>query len=405
MKKAENDIKKELPNDWKMKSLGTIASLITKGSTPTTYGYSYQESGVNFIKIENIKDGKINIPSIEFFISDEAHNSQQRSKLKEGDLLFSIAGTIGSVAKVFKEDLPANTNQALAIIRGYENELYSDFLSYYLKSNLTKTLINKARGGALQNISLTDIKESSIIYPPLPEQQRIVEKLDALFLKIDKAIGLTKENLEHSKHLLPSALNEVFKDGEIKTLNEIATVARGKSKHRPRNDEKLFGGQYPFIQTGDVRKATKYITEFEQKYSDIGLAQSKIWPKGTICLTIAANIGDVAILGIDACFPDSVVGILTNKKCISEYLYYYLQTLQSELDKKANAAAQKNINLNILEQVEVPLPNLSTQQKIVNYLNKLSNKQKQLVAHYSKQLKQLEGLKASLLDGAFRGEI
>ena len=83
MKKAENDIKKELPNDWKMKSLGTIASLITKGSTPTTYGYSYQERGVKFIKIENIKDGKINIPSIEFFISDEAHNSQQRSKLKE----------------------------------------------------------------------------------------------------------------------------------------------------------------------------------------------------------------------------------------------------------------------------------------------------------------------------------
>jgi len=95
---------------------------------------------------------------------------------------------------------------------------------------------------------------------------------------------------------------------KYKTLDQMGSISRGRSKHRPRNDERLFGGLYPFIQTADVKSAELYITDYSQSYSEFGLQQSKLWPIGTLCITIAANIADTAILGIPACFPDSIMG-------------------------------------------------------------------------------------------------
>ena len=95
-------------------------------------------------------------------------------------------------------------------------------------------------------------------------------------------------------------------------LDQLGSVARGKSRHRPRNDPSLYGGRWPFFQTGDVKAADLYLSKFTQTYSDIGLAQSKLWPAGTLCITIAANIADTAILGIPGCFPDSVVGFISD---------------------------------------------------------------------------------------------
>ncbi|PWK28240.1 type I restriction enzyme S subunit [Arcicella aurantiaca] len=155
---------------------------------------------------------------------------------------------------------------------------------------------------------------------------------------------------------------------EWKKLGEVAEVKRGKSKHRPRNDKSLFGGKFPFIQTGDVRNAHKYITEFTESYSEKGLEQSKLWSKGTICLTIAANIGDVAILGVDACFPDSVVGILS-KKGNNEFMYYFLTTLKEKLESKATKSAQMNLNVEKLVDFEIPLPPLKEQERIVQKLD------------------------------------
>ncbi len=186
--------------------------------------------------------------------------------------------------------------------------------------------------------------------------------------------------------------------------NQIATVARGKSKHRPRNDKSLFGGDFPFIQTGDVRNADQYITAYSTTYNAKGLAQSKLWPVGTICLTIAANIGEVAILGIDACFPDSVVGISSDSES-NEYIYYYLTTLQQHLDSKANMAAQKNINLRVLSEITIPLPSLGEQKRIVIHLNSLFERTRTLEAATQEKLNDLAILKSSLLDAAFKGQL
>ena len=149
-------------------------------------------------------------------------------------------------------------------------------------------------------------------------------------------------------------------------LGDITCLKRGKSKHRPRNDPKLFGGNYPFIQTGDVAKAGKYITDFKTTYSDLGLLQSSMFYEGTLCITIAANIADVSILKINACFPDSIVGLsVYNNLCNIEFLYYFFCYVQNSLDAIAPSTAQKNINLEILNNLLIPLPPLEEQHRIV----------------------------------------
>ena len=156
-------------------------------------------------------------------------------------------------------------------------------------------------------------------------------------------------------------------------LTDIGEVSRGKSKHRPRNDKKLFGGQYPFIQTGDVARANTYIITHSQTYNEIGLAQSRLFPKNTICITIAANIGDVAILSYDACFPDSVVGIIPFDSVVKgEYILCLLKVVKTQLEKFAPATAQKNINLGILDKLFFPLPPIKEQERIVNKVKKIN---------------------------------
>jgi type I restriction enzyme, S subunit len=154
---------------------------------------------------------------------------------------------------------------------------------------------------------------------------------------------------------------------KLLNLKEVCIIKRGKSKHRPRNEPALYGGKYPFIQTGDIRNASgNNITEYTQTYSELGFQQSKIWPKGTLCITIAANIGETAILGFDACFPDSVVGLLCNEKfLLNKYTNYFFISFKQKLEKLAPATAQKNINVDILEKVEIPLAPIIEQHKIV----------------------------------------
>lgn len=154
---------------------------------------------------------------------------------------------------------------------------------------------------------------------------------------------------------------------------ELGILGRGKSKHRPRNDPALFdGGTHPMIQTGDVARSQGVITTYTAKYNDIGLAQSMKWPKGTMCITIAANIADSGILGFDACFPDSVVGfrpasVFENAR----YFEYFIRTAKANLIEFAPATAQKNINLAILRSVLIPLPPLVEQRRIVAKVDEL----------------------------------
>lgn len=153
------------------------------------------------------------------------------------------------------------------------------------------------------------------------------------------------------------------------TLAELGRVSRGRSRHRPRHADFLYGGVHPFFQTGDVRNANFYLTEYSQTYSDAGLAQSKKWPAGTLCITIAANIAEVAILGIDACFPDSIIGFVAEEqRCDVRYVKYWFDVFQKQFQQVSQGAAQDNLSLEKLLSFKIPIPDLSVQRRIADIL-------------------------------------
>ena len=170
---------------------------------------------------------------------------------------------------------------------------------------------------------------------------------------------------------------------EYVTLDKLGDVSRGRSKHRPRNDASLFGGDYPFIQTADVKDAPFYITSYSETYNERGLAQSKLWHKGTLCITIAANIADTAILGIDACFPDSVMGFLPHKGVSDvRFVKYAFDILQRDMRQISQGTAQDNLSWQKLSTIKFPKPPIEIQERIADllvvYEDLIENNQKQI---------------------------
>lgn len=182
--------------------------------------------------------------------------------------------------------------------------------------------------------------------------------------------------------------------------------SRGKSKHRPRNDKKLFGGEYPFIQTGEIRNANKYVDTYSVAYNDFGLSQSKLWNAGTVCITIAANIAETAILSFASCFPDSVIGVFPDiKKTSSDFLYYLLQYSKLKLQELGKGSAQDNINSGTFENMLFSFPLLQEQQSIVEKLDALSEHCRAMEENYRQTLTACDELKKALLKKAFNGEL
>ena len=174
---------------------------------------------------------------------------------------------------------------------------------------------------------------------------------------------------------------------EYKTLDQLGEVSRGRSKHRPRNDPSLFGGKYPFIQTADVKAANFYITEYDTTYNEKGLAQSRLWNPGTLCITIAANIADTGILAMDACFPDSVMGFLPYERIADvRFVKYCFDILQQNCKKISQGAAQDNLSWEKLSTILFPAPPIEVQTKIADILSTYDN----LIENNQKQIKLLE---------------
>ena len=154
-------------------------------------------------------------------------------------------------------------------------------------------------------------------------------------------------------------------------LNELGKLNRGKSKHRPRNESSLFNGKYPFVQTGDIKSSNFYVTEYSQTYSEKGLAQSKLWKKGTLCITIAANIAETGILGIDACFPDSIIGFVADeKKSDVKFIKYHFDLLKIHLQSISQGTTQDNLSQEKLLKFDFTVPaDVNHQQRIASILS------------------------------------
>lgn len=171
------------------------------------------------------------------------------------------------------------------------------------------------------------------------------------------------------------------------TLDQMGIISRGRSKHRPRNDARLFGGSYPFIQTGDIGSAGLYVTEYSQTYNEEGLAQSKLWEKDTLCITIAANIADTALLAFPACFPDSIMGFTPHKKIANvKFVKYCFDVLQKDCQQISQGTAQDNLSWKKLSTILFPCPPIEIQNKIATILSRYDS----LIENYQKQIKLLE---------------
>ena len=211
------------------------------------------------------------------------------------------------------------------------------------------------------------------------------------------------EQLTSSKlAMLPS-----LPEGQAYTyLVNLGELERGKSKHRPRNDPELFGGPYPFIQTGDVKAANRTIRNYSQTYSDCGLHQSKLWPEGTLCITIAANIAETAFLGFDGCFPDSIVGFTaTETLVLPSYVRLFIESFRTRIEAYAPATAQKNINLTTLQQIVIPLCSLEEQRILIDQLEALLSVVEEQMTAINTELVKADVLRQAILKKAFAGQL
>ncbi|MCQ2737138.1 MAG: restriction endonuclease subunit S [archaeon] len=288
----------------------------------------------------------------------------------------------------------------------YENNglILPKFVYYYLLNNIY-ILENGFKGAGLKHISKKYLQNIEILFPrDINIQQQIVEKIE----NIEELITYRNNSLELLDLYLKSVFFKMFgnpilneMEWDLYKFKQVGTLQRGKSKHRPRNAPELLGGDYPLIQTGDVSNSGNYIYDYYQTYSELGLKQSKMWSKGTLCITIAANIAKTGILTFDACFPDSIVGFIPNDYVCVEYVQFWMSFLQKILESTAPESAQKNINLKILNDLNIPVPPIELQNQFAEIVKQVEEIKK----YQLESKKELENLFNNLMQKAFKGEL
>jgi type I restriction enzyme, S subunit len=397
---------------WKAKKLGALCE-IELGKTPARANSAFwdekHETNNVWLSIADMLTAERSlVADSKEYLSDQG--AAVSKIVRKGTLLVSFKLTLGRLAFAGRD---LYTNEAIAALTLFdERELSKEFLFYFLHFfDWVKAAESdvKLKGMTLNKAKL---KELQVHFPSLPEQHRIVAILDEAFAGIATAKANAEKNLQNARALFESHLQSVFAQrGEGWVERRLADVSkefgRGKSKHRPRNDPRLYGGQYPFIQTGDISNADHWLTQYSQTYSEVGLAQSGLWPTGTICIAIVgATVGETAILGFDACFPDSVIGIVVDGQVAdSEYVEYLLQSFKALLKEKGKGTARDNINLGTFENQRFPFAPLKLQKKIVAALSALQGETQRLASLYQRKLAALDELKKSLLHQAFSGQL
>ena len=308
-----------------------------------------------------------------------------------------VIGRKGSINKpIYVEEPFWNVDTAFGLVANRDLLLpkYLFYFCVYFDFEQLNTTVT------IPSLTKANLMNIEMMLPSLVVQQEIINRLS----KIDELIALRKEQLAKLDQLVKSRFIELFGDPvynnnglPTKKLHELGSLDRGRSQHRPRNDPKLLNGPYPLIQTGEVASAGLYITEYKNTYSELGLQQSKMWKAGTLCITIAANIAQTAILTFDACFPDSVVGFVPNDSASAIYMHYWFGFFQKILEEQAPQVAQKNINLKILSDLDVMVPTKEQQEQFAAFVEQ-TDKSKLAI---QKSLDKLELLKKSLMQQYF----
>ena len=409
----------ELPEGWKWCRLGDCSSLISKGTTPKGGKEAYIKEGINFLRIENLnEDGSINHSNISHISKEEHEGSLKRSILEAGDLLISIAGTLGKVGFVRECDLPMNTNQAIAFVRLHKNLFENMYLKYAIESPLVNNkLLSKTKVTSIPNLTLEIISNCKIPLPStLAEQQRIVNRIESMFAKLDEAKEKAQNVLDGFETRKAAILRKAFtgeltakwrkENGvcddswEVKTIGECLIAI--SDKYDPQKD-KIDGVQYiglenievngGIISTGDVSSVKSIKTLFKNNDLLYGklrpyLNKHDIVEFDGICST------DILVYRSKPEYEIKFFNYLFSQNCFIQY------AIENSNGINLPRTSEKNISA-----YSQKIPTLPEQVEIVRILDIIIEKENKAKQAAEALLEQIDLLKKSILAQAFRGEL
>lgn len=385
-----------LPDGWGWRKLSELANT-TSGGTPSRPNKDYWGGSIPWVKSGELGDGRVE-KNGEFITESGLKNSSAKLFPKESLLLALYGATAGKLGVLTYD---AATNQAVCCISQDDQLLERDFLRYYLLSQ-RKKIIEDSFGGAQPNISQAYVREIDIPTPPLTEQKRIVEKLDALLTRIDTAIEHLHENLANSKPLLASALFEKFHQEINPTpIKDIFNVFNGRAYKKP---ELLDAGKYKVIRIQNLKGGKNYY------YSDLELDENKYCESGDLLFSWSGTPGTSfgAFIWNDekAIYHYHIWKMEPKVDIAPRYAYWVLKDITEEAIANARGVAgMLHITKGTMESFIVSLPSYEAQQKIAKELDELAFRLEQLQAEISSKIDSLKHLKASILDSAFKGEL
>lgn len=373
-----------LPDGWEWKKLGDITTT-TSGGTPKRNEKSYWGGNIGWLKSGELNDGYIT--NVEEYITDEGLTKSSAKLFPKGTLLIAMYGA--TVGKLGILEIETTTNQAICGILNDKNKFETFFMFYYLKK-IREKMIEDSFGGAQPNLSQTYIKDLDIPIPSLEEQKRIVAKLDNLFAKIDKAIDLHQKNIDEANVFMASVLNDIFVELEEKYgLKEINSLFKIKSGN--------FLPAKNMVEDGEINVYGG--NGINGKHNEFNLSGENI------------IIGRVGALCGNVRYVNDNIWLTDNAFYISEYFeeidknFLTQMLIHIDLGSSANKSAQPVISYKSISEMVLPLPPLETQQKVVSYLDEISQKMEILKRVQNDKMQSLKALKASILDQAFRGEL
>jgi len=390
-------------NDWVIKKLCEISSKITKGTTPAN-GQGFVDQGINYIKSEAIGyDGQIDKSKFAF-IDQDTHNRLERSHLEKNDILFSMAGVyLGKSAIVTEDMLPANTNQALAIIRLKQDLVIPKFINFFLRQEHIIDYVNNMSGQSAQpNINFQEIGSIDILLPSLPEQRAIAGVLSSLDEKIDllhrqnKTLEGMAEALWRKMFIEEADLG--WKKGKLGDYGQII-CGKTPSKKTP----EYFGGDIPFIKIPDMH-GNVFIFETEDSLTEAGKKsqQNKTIPAKSICVSCIATVGLVSMNAADSQTNQQINTIIPRKEFQRYFLFLLMRNMTDDLFARASGGtATDNLNTGDFSRIEITIPSEKIVQKydelVKNYFEKIYKNQI--------QIRTLSNLRDALLPKLMSGEV
>jgi len=300
-------------------------------------------------------------------------------KFNKDDVLFGRRRAY--LKKAAKAKFEGICSGDITVMRAREELLLPELLPFIVNNaRFFDYAITHSAGGLSPRVKFKDLSNFEFSLPNITKQKELLR----LLIESSNVVEIERNLLSSLKTLFHSSEKELLNGNDFtkEGIMDVASVQRGKFAHRPRNAPQFYGGEIPFIQTSEVVNSDKFITSYSQTLNELGLSISKMFPKGTIVMTIAANIGYVGLLSFDSAFTDSLVGIQAKQEKLSqEYLYYYLNYKQKVIDGLATESAQKNLSIDTFKAFKVQYPESNEQQLLtVNQLDKIKkNINKQII--------------------------